>query len=319
MERRGLSYPETLFPGPVRTLAKKLVESLLVGSGLARLGSSLRRRDRLILCYHNVLPDGEAALGDASLHLSGQVFLHQLDMLTDVAEVVALEDLFRPAGASTRPRVAITFDDAYRGAVTTAVPALAARNLPATMFIAPGFVPDGAFWWDLVEPEGPVEGWRDSMLTTCAGDGQKVRLLAQERSWSERVLPSCIRVASEAELSEALELHEGLRFGSHSWSHPNLTRVGPDRLGEELRRSLEWIESRFPPARVSRWLSYPYGLANDAVMRAASAAGYSGGLLVSGGWLGRAAAGGFAVPRFNVPAGLSAQGFRIRLGGILTR
>ena len=51
-----------------------------------------------------------------------------------------------PFGAPRPDRleVAVVFDDGYRDALTTAAPILAARNIPFTVFVTPGFIRDGS-------------------------------------------------------------------------------------------------------------------------------------------------------------------------------
>ena len=66
---------------------------------------------------------------------------------------------------------------------------------------------------------------------------------------------------------------EGVAFGGHGATHPYLTRVGPDRLAEELRRSRAALEGRLGlPVRA---LAYPFGFVDGLVRNAAAAAGYA--------------------------------------------
>jgi peptidoglycan/xylan/chitin deacetylase (PgdA/CDA1 family) len=110
--------------------------------------------------------------------------------------------------------------------------------------------------------------------------------------------------------------YPGLNLGSHTWSHPNLTRLTDAELAEELTRPLGWLRERFP--RVIPWLTYPYGLTDERVARATGRARYEAALRVDGGWFGPSPA-RFSLPRFNVPAGLSSAGFRLRLAGLFCR
>jgi peptidoglycan/xylan/chitin deacetylase (PgdA/CDA1 family) len=78
---------------------------------------------------------------------------------------------------------------------------------------------------------------------------------------------------------------------------------------------LEWLRGRF--SNVVSWLSYPYGLYNESARRIAAASGYVGALRIDGGWVPRnPSVDMFAVPRFNIPSGLSLNGFRLRLAGL---
>jgi hypothetical protein len=67
-------------------------------------------------------------------------------------------------------------------------------------------------------------------------------------------------------------------------------------------------------------ISYPYGISSPRVEHAARAAGYTAGLLIEGGWIfGGTIENPFAVPRLDVPSGLSAAGFELRTAGVRIR
>jgi peptidoglycan/xylan/chitin deacetylase (PgdA/CDA1 family) len=233
--------------------------------------------------------------------------------------VIPLGQALTGAGTGDRPRVAITFDDAYHGAVTAGAAELARRNLPATFFVAPEFLGGRSFWWDAIAvPGSPTlpDRVRSHALDTCAGRDQQVREWARLQGWSLEEPDPAARCTHEQDLLVALD-HPGLTLASHTWSHPNLARLTGTELEMELRRPLEWLRERF--VRVLDWLSYPYGLASPAVEAAARHAGYAAAVLVSGGWMGERSANPFAIPRLNVPAGISLDGFRLRLAGLLCR
>ena len=299
----------------VRARLKHAAERLATGGGLARAARARMRGGTLLLAYHNVVPRGEAPVGDLSLHLARDAFAAQLDRLMETHDVVPLADAVRLAGRrGGRPRVAITFDDAYRGAVTAGVAELAARGLPATIFVVPGRVGGGSFWWDAL---GAPAAFRGRALTDARGEDGAVRRLAREIGSSEIDVPPHALPASEDELRAAAD-GAGITFGSHTWSHPNLAALSADEVERELRDSLDWLRARFPSTAIP-WLSYPYGLASPAVARAAAAAGYEGALRVEGGWMRGAPADRFAVPRLNVAAGVSLAGFELRAAGVLGR
>jgi peptidoglycan/xylan/chitin deacetylase (PgdA/CDA1 family) len=299
-----------------RGLAKDTVERLLVAGGAAALGRRRRRHAALVLAYHNVVPEGAPVAGERSLHLPQARFARQLDQLVRTHDVVPLADLF--AGEpGPRPRAAITFDDAYQGAMTAGVTELAHRGLPATFFVAPAFVGGGAFWWDkLADPatgELP-DGVRRHALERLEGRDSDVRAWAAGEGLTFHEVPPHQRVATEVELGAATRC-PGVTLGSHSWSHPSLPTLNHAELAEELGRPQAWLRERFPAA--IPWLAYPYGLADAAVERAAAAAGYVGAVRISGGWVSaKGPAARHAVPRYNVPAGLSQAGFVLRAAGV---
>lgn len=293
------------------------MERALLATGAAGLLRRTARSTGLVLAYHNIVPHGESPGADRSLHLAQRDFGTQLDLLQQHAEVVPLTEVVTSGAAAPRPRVAITFDDAYRGAVTAGVEELRARGLAATLFVAPAFVGGRSFWWDTVaDPAtGLSAGARAHALEACAGQDAVVRTWAASAGLPLRDPPPFAVAATMEELQGAVR-YAGLSLGSHSWSHPNLTRLADSELEAELARPLAWLQQRFSP--VIPWLSYPYGLSDDRVWRAAEQAGYAGALRVDGGWLDEPRS-RFALPRFNVPAGISPAGFRLRLAGLFCR
>lgn len=303
-------------PG-VRHAVKRLAERALRGSGLPRLAAARRRGDVLVLAYHNIVPEGEWATGDLSLHLPQREFARQLDLLARTHDVVPIDEVLTP-GSGDRPRVALTFDDAYRGTVAAGVAELVRRGLPGTIFVAPAYVDGGTFWWDELgaSAEGLDARTREHALHALAGSGSRVRAWAAGEGIATGSLPPHQAVASEAELRDAAS-KPGITLGSHTWSHPNLAALRADELREELVRPIAWLEERFP--RAVRWLTYPYGLSSPEVQRAARDAGYRGGFRVDGGWMADRHADPFALPRLNVAAGLSLDGFLLRVSGLLVR
>jgi peptidoglycan/xylan/chitin deacetylase (PgdA/CDA1 family) len=307
-----------------RSRVKAIVERGLLRSPIATVARRRRRHGVLVLAYHDIVPLGAEIAGDRSLHLTRRSFAEQLDVLMETHDVVPLATVVessqadRPMTRATgrgRPQAVITFDDAYQGAVTAGVPELVSRNLPATIFVAPAFVGGKSFWWDeLADPQaGLDDDVRVRALDQLAGRDEAIRGWAGDTGRSVHVAPEYARCATEEELRAACR-GSRLTLASHSWSHPNLARLGGDELRVELERPLAWLRERFEG--VSPYLAYPYGLSSPAVARAAKEAGYRAGLLVAGGWLPDGARDHFALPRLNIPAGMSRDGFALRAAGL---
>ena len=305
----------------LRARVKSLVELIALRSG-GRLVGGLRRRGRvLILAYHNVVPHGEKACGDRSLHLPQRSFADQLDELLRDHDVVPLAELWRGPPVRDRPRAAITFDDAYLGTLTAGVEELSRRGIPGTVFVPPAFIGGRAFWWDeLAESyDGLLPAdLRNRLLIDLAGDDERIRPWAASQGVSlSASLPPWARAGTEADLRRAIE-YSGLSLASHSWGHLNLAVVAPPQRRDELVRSKAWLEARFPQASVP-WLSYPYGIDSPETRTAASEAGYVASVRIAGGRFRPAVDPRYALPRLNVPAGLSQAGFALRAAGLLAR
>jgi len=301
--------------GSTRDIIKGLAEAALVGSGVA---SAARRRLRgrvLVLAYHNVLHRGERPAGEASLHLSREDFGRQLDLIASTSDVVALDSILDDSGDSARPRVAITFDDAYHGAMTAGLDELGLRSMPATVFVAPGLL-GGDTWWDrLADATGGVmpDDVRRHAIERLSGDRDEVIAWFGSRGGGSRSSASLPRIATETELAAA-STQAGITFGSHTWSHRNLSALSAEELDVELAPSLAWLRSRY--TNTVPWLSYPYGLSSPLAEQLAERARYDGAFRVSGGWLSRHPGRLHSLSRLGIPAGISLQGFSLRLAGI---
>jgi peptidoglycan/xylan/chitin deacetylase (PgdA/CDA1 family) len=297
-----------------RGLVRGVAETAIVRSGLATL---LRRRLRgrtAVLAYHNIVRGGERPSGDSSLHLPQAQFATHLDLIASVARVVPLDSLFERSDRSDECRVAITFDDAYQGALTAGLEELRHRSMPATVFVAPGLL-GGDTWWDhLGAANGGVipDDTRHYAVEDLRGDRDVVlKWFASHGGNTPRVaLP---RIGTELELAIAAR-EPGVTLGVHSWSHRNLSVLSGDELDAELASSLAWLQERY--ATTIPWLTYPYGLATPTVERAAERARLRGAFLVSGGWMSKNPVPAHALPRMNIPAGLSPNGLALRLSGI---
>jgi peptidoglycan/xylan/chitin deacetylase (PgdA/CDA1 family) len=214
-----------------------------------------------ILCYHAVDPDWRSPLS-----ISPEEFEAQCAWLARHRRVVgAAEAAVRLAlsGRLARGRVALTFDDGFRSVFRHAFPVLMRHRLPATIFlVAQTLTPEGrpVDWVDDPPP------WRVTALTF-----EEVR-----------------------EMQEA-----GVRFGSHSYAHHDLTALSEEECERDLRASRELLEDLLE-TRVTL-LAYPRGLHDDRVRSAAARAGFAQALTLPDR---PEPIGPFAVPRVGVYPGI---------------
>ena len=296
----------------MRRVSKLTAERLLASPPARHLARRVRRGRCLILAYHNITA-GRVEAGDRSLHLPFDQFRQQLDELSTL-QVVSLRQALDSSGEDP-PAVVLTFDDAYAGAVTWALPELMARGYPATVFVAPGILGRRAMWWDLLA--GPTGGvgaeLRHQCLDELAGDHGVVMATASKLGWPVGEIREHFRIASETELDAAL-IGDGITLGVHSWSHPNLAAARGTTLDAQLVRPLEWLQARWP-RHTCPWLAFPYGIPFSDTSSLLQS-GLGPGLLASGGWLTPGMGTDRPLPRLTVPAGLSRAGFRARTMGL---
>ena len=299
----------------MRQSLKRVAEHVLAYGGASSLGRVVHRADAVVLSYHNIVPDGGISCGDRPLHLARSEFARQLDELARTHDVISLDSLTSEhARESRRPRAAITFDDAYVGALEYGLAELAQRGLPATVFVAPGFVGGRTFWWDDVadQERGLTSDRRRHALTALAGRDASIREWLGIPADARRDIPPHMRCATEQQLRRAADL-PGVTLGVHTWSHPNLAALVGMEVESELTRARDWLRARF--ASYVDWVAYPYGLKNSETEAVAKRLGFRGGLITSGGWL-RATHDEFSRPRVDIPAGVSTEGFVLRAAGL---
>jgi len=133
------------------------VTTLLDLPGVRRIKPLIRRAQTYlqprvaVLLYHRVFePDRDPQL----LCITRQRFAEHLDRVKSKYRVIHLRDLAQGVVTGKLPRraVVITFDDGYRDNFLNALPVLERYRLPATVFVAAGYVArNRAFWWDDLE------------------------------------------------------------------------------------------------------------------------------------------------------------------------
>jgi peptidoglycan/xylan/chitin deacetylase (PgdA/CDA1 family) len=190
--------------------------------------------DVLVLCYHAVSSEWRAALSVTPHALEQQIRF----LVRRGYRGATLHDAL--TSESDERRLVVTFDDGFRSVLDLALPILSRLGLPATLFVVT----------DQVESE--PRGWSGVDHWLGGPHRHELDLL----TWSE------LRQLADV----------GWEIGSHTRSHVRLTELDDDDLEEELDGSRKRCEEML--GRPCRSLAYPYGMYDDRVIRAASAAGY---------------------------------------------
>lgn len=99
-----------------------------------------------VLLYHRV---ADVAVDPWGLAVSPAHFAEHLAVLRRRTHPMRLSDFVRARARGALPRnaVAVTFDDGYADNLHTALPLLAEYGVPATVFLATGYL-GRAYWWD---------------------------------------------------------------------------------------------------------------------------------------------------------------------------
>ena len=100
--------------------------------------------------YHSVGPDTNAEFIYPKNRMSPTLFDQQMAFLSRYRRVVPLSQVIEQLELGVSPlagTVCITFDDGYLDNLTTAAPILEKYRLPATLYLATGYVERGEAQW----------------------------------------------------------------------------------------------------------------------------------------------------------------------------
>lgn len=186
-------------------LAAACAAALLTGFG------RLARRRAVTLCYHGVTGDQR------------QRFARQMSWLARHA-------------ASGRPRVAVTFDDAYANLLDNALPVTRALGIPVTVFVVTGNLGDRPRW--------------------------RMRPGHHE---AREITMNAAQIA-------AARIDPLVSFGSHSTTHRDLTELDRQDAKAELAGSK--VELAAILGREIEDFAFPYGAGTASLIQAAFDAGY---------------------------------------------
>lgn len=232
---------------------------------------SMRRSGKVgrivILMYHKVNPERDV-LG---LSVSPLFFDQQLEFLASRYKVISLTEavMMLSAGTISGDFAVITFDDGYRDNYDHAYPILKKHNVPATIFVTVEALETGNFGWnafdqailgserktiDLTEfALGIVDiGTRAKKINEISRLHHELKLCAhQKRDAVVRKVSSELASSTHGDRimlswQEAKEMQASglVTIGSHTMTHPILTRVDHDSARSEIARSKSMIEER---------------------------------------------------------------------------
>jgi peptidoglycan/xylan/chitin deacetylase (PgdA/CDA1 family) len=237
-----------------------------------------------VLTYHRVNDDADPFFPS----LSVDVFEQQIAFVARYYQVLPVEDLVDRMARGTVPpnALAVTFDDGYRDTLTHAAPILARHGVPATVFVTTGFVAGTCQpWYDRVAAvfrSTPGMTLDLPWGTTARLGSTADRLAALEgalehlKRCPDRVRRDTVdRLVAGARMTDADRLKismltwddvialKGLGFsiGSHTVTHPILSRLPLAEVAGEIARSCRMIAEACgePP----RGFAYPNGKPED--------------------------------------------------------
>jgi peptidoglycan/xylan/chitin deacetylase (PgdA/CDA1 family) len=240
----------------MKTLSPVSAALIRALGGLFTPGGS--RASLVVLIFHRVLERRDPLLQGEP---DAREFAAQLDVIRSVCRVLPLEEAVDRLRSGSLPQrsVSITFDDGYANNRTTAAPLLKERGMPATVFVATGYLNGGRMFNDTViesvRRAGPELDLRDLGFERfqLADDASRLHAINQilgvlkYRPPAERVARAeAIAEKANARLPNDLMMTDaqvrelasfGVSVGAHTVNHPILNSVDEDAARREIADS----------------------------------------------------------------------------------
>ncbi len=321
--------------------------------GLTAAARNLMRHRAVVLTYHGVLAAGGEEyefLNHNFVH--AQVFDRQMRWVREHYRPLPLSELVScyRAGKEPPPRsVAVTFDDGFANNYSVAFPILKRHGIPFTVFVSTGLLdhPGTLLWSERVKrsiylskctsatvdlagrPFGLDLRSRDARATTAREVLLELKNhpIAVRDAAVDRIEERCGRPAltdADRERYAFLTWDQvrtmdaaGVEFGSHTVSHPILSKLDDDSLESELVLSKRRIELELGHSCTA--FAYPNGSRADfgeREKRALERADYHAAFALSG-QINRRVPDLFALDRINIGRQLDAATFEVAVAGLL--
>jgi peptidoglycan/xylan/chitin deacetylase (PgdA/CDA1 family) len=288
-----------------------------------RTALGLASRGRLsVLIFHRVLVERDPLLpGEPTADEFDALLGHLKERFSILPLSEAVSRLY--AGTLPRAALAITFDDGYADNASVAAPLLRKHRLPATIFVATGYLDGGVMWNDVVIGSFRSTTRRELDLGSLGLGSYRLESLDERRDAIERVLSQLkYRPAAERErqartvaelagtgiprdlmlTTDALKSlgDSGIDIGAHTVTHPILARSASDDAWHEIVESKRSLESL-----LGHWVAlfaYPNGRPSDDYgdehVRMAKEAGFKAAVSTAWG-AASPASDPFQLPRFT--------------------
>ena len=248
-------------------------------SALAHALPATRANRLMILIYHRVHPRPDPMFPG---EVDAGRFSEQMGMLARYCRPLPLAEAVAGLKAGRLPprAVCVTFDDGYADNATQALPILVRHGVPATFFVAPGFLDGGRMWNDSIietvrrAPAGPLALQEFGLDTVTLADDAARGVVAgrilksiKHRPFEERqrlVSRFCDRVGRRLPddlmmtSSQVREMaNAGMEIGAHTMTHPILRTLPDESARSEIARSRQALEGIV--GQPVRLFAYPNG------------------------------------------------------------
>ncbi len=269
----------------LRQITKRSLATVLNKAGF--VDRCLNKGGVIILMLHKIDDKNDPL----PLTISPSIFDQILTELTNRSEIVSLESLFdsdQNLLVDDKVKFVITFDDGYRDNYEKGYPILKNHNVPATIYLSYGHVEGNNFFWyekltlGLQNTELEIVDLEDLGSEKFSLKSQEDRNLAinnlnlwlktftdHERTEKVDLILSRLKVENTDESVSPMlswdmvkEMQENkINFGSHTISHPILSRENKQSIKKEVVESRQLLEGK--TGQLIDGFAYPNGTADD--------------------------------------------------------
>lgn len=277
-----------LFSGGAVRLAEGIahrMEFRRTPGGLLSWPRTVARPRFAILCYHRIGRGGVPIYSG----LPAEVFEEQIKYLRKRYRVLSLEEMLREMAEPwvNPPAVAITFDDGYADLYTQAFPILQRYEIPATVYLTVGAIESGVVAWydrafvafqvapamDFTLPLNPPRQFRlgtpqERLRAAVEFISLMKSLPAADRKAVCESLEATVTLPADGLANRMLTWEQvremqaaGVSFGTHTMTHPVVSRLRNSELQWELGESKRLLEERLQRRVLD--FAFPFGKAEE--------------------------------------------------------
>jgi peptidoglycan/xylan/chitin deacetylase (PgdA/CDA1 family) len=254
----------------------------------------------IILMFHKVSDKNDPLPLTIRPNLLDQI----LKEITLNYEIISINDINKHKNSvlnSSGLKFALTFDDGYRDNYINAFPVLKKYNVSATIYLSVNHINNKQeFWYEQLAHAIFNAGVDYIDLTKCGMTSISIRTIVEQndalhklnkllKHYSEETRAKIVKeililTETKSSFSPSYMLdwemvremkNDNITFGSHTLSHPILSRENMGRIREEINLSKHEIEKKIGESIYS--FAYPNGTSedfNDRIVREVELAGY---------------------------------------------